>query len=519
MSENKALVLGERAGLLGDVIDAIHEEQQERKRKLSQEDMVRNAITALLGQLGGLTVQDDALTYQGERFIIPASYEGKPISQIIDFFVNYDKQQSQTFNYSRTMPYRPYDGAYAFMRVMKEITGTEGFGVTKWTIFGPHHPEFKSINIDHDTIVQVPWGEVSFPTYNAEFAVGAVKDAEKGVLFTLSCTAPRKYRKHIEAIFRLVEQYLNEHSIYRGKAIDGAMYPDYLNLSLVDPSKVVYSGEVLEQLAANVWAPIEYSETMRAADIPLKRAVLFAGPFGTGKSLGGLITAQRAVANDWTFIMCRTGKDDPATVLRTAELYAPAVVFIEDVDVHTEGGSHVDISRMLDMLDGITSKGVEVVAVFTTNYLERIQKGALRPGRIDAVIEISDLDEAGFKKLVSITVGEERLSEDIDWGAVAVAFQGFLPAFVVEAARRSIRYSISRNNGVPGIMGTSDLVFAADTLRPQLERMEGAKEGANRRHLGDEVRDIVEGVVRRSGNDMIGQLQVEEATLLNGAKQ
>jgi ATPase family protein associated with various cellular activities (AAA) len=502
--------------VLATIVEGVQNEKAKQKEK-SQNEKIRDAISAMLAQLGGLTVPEDALVFEGSRFVLPEQYEGR-IEDAIKFLVDTQKQQRQPHVIHRTFNYRPYDGAHAFMQVMRRITGTTGFGVTKMTIFGPDHPKFITINTSYSDTLQVPWGAVAFPSYEAEFNVGYNHDEEKGILFHLSCTAPKQWRRHIEAIFTLVEEELKNGSIYRGKAVNGAQHPEFLNLSNVDPERVVYSGEVLEQLGANVWAPIEFSNQMRALNIPLKRAVLFAGPYGTGKSLGAYLTAQKAVANGWTFIMCRTGKDDPAEVLKTAELYAPAVVVIEDVDVHTEGGSNLDISRMLEMLDGVTSKGVEVVALFTTNHLDRIQKGALRPGRIDAVIEIHGLDEAGFKKLVTLTVGAEYLDKKVNWADVAEAYEGFLPAFVVEAANRSQRYSMHRNGGKPGVMTTADLVNAAKSLRPQLELMEGAREGANRVTINDLLRKEFEGVFERASNSEIGGFEIEEATLLNGGR-
>lgn len=501
--------------LVASLLDSVQEEQNARK-KPTREQQLRDAISMMLSKLGGLTVQDDALRFEGEAFILPAQYEGR-VDSAIDFLVNYKKQQQQPHVIRKTFPYRPYDGAHAFMQTMRTITGTTGFGVTKMTFFGPVHPQFIDIKTDYNASTQVPWGDVSFPSYEAEFNVGATQ-TENGVVFHLACTAPRKWRKHIEAIFGLVEEYLANNSIYRGKAIDGAEHPNFLDLSTLDPDKVVYSQDVFDQLAANVWVPVQHAATVRAMGKSLKRAILFAGPYGTGKTLGAMLTGQKAVAAGWTFVMCRPGKDDPATVLKTAALYAPAVVVIEDVDTYTEGGSHVDISKMLDMLDGITNKGTEIVALFTTNHLKRIQKGALRPGRIDAVVEIKDLDTQAFRKLVRITVGEDLVDPEVDWDEVSEAFRAFLPAFVVEAADRAQWYSMARNDGVPSVLTTKDLCFAADSLRPQLGMHDNAKEGSNRVSFEDQFRTVVENVIGRTRNENIGGFEIEEATILNGAK-
>ncbi len=517
MSRNSASALLPVVGgaVLGELMDQV-QELRDKAKEPTPEEKLRATINHLLGQLGAQITSEDKLRFEGTEFVFPASYAGQ-IPKVIDYLRNLENESKKKFNFSKVFKYRPYDVAYAFIQVMKQLTGTSGLGVDRITMFGKEPPEFISINISPTQTVQVPWGQIAFPTYEATFDVGYGTD-ELGYIGHVQVEAPRKYRGHIEAIFGLIENYLKERSIYRGKAINGHnLAPEFIDLSGVDESRVVYSQNVMDQLDANVWAPIRYSDNYRAQRIPLKRAVLFAGPFGTGKTLGAMLTAKEAVAHGWTFIMCRTGKDDPAEVMKTAELYAPAVVVIEDIDVHAGTSTKVEISRLLEMLDGVVNKGKEVIGLFTTNHIEEIQKGALRPGRIDAVIEIDGLDEAAFRKLILLTLGAEWIHKDTDWKTVKESFDGFRPAFVVEAATRSQRFAMAKNEGRPEIVNTKDLCNAADSLRPQLEYMEGAKEGIVSNPLDEAVRNTVEGALRRTS---VGgrEFQVEPATILNGGK-
>lgn len=100
-----------------------------------------------------------------------------------------------------------------------------------------------------------------------------------------------------------------------------------------------------------------------------------------------------------------------------------------------------------------------------------------RPGRLDAMIEINDLDQEGVTKLVTLRL-RDLLAEPIDWDAVYMAAEGYKPAFVTEFADRAIRYAMVRNNGkVDGTkIETEDLVYAAGDLRDQFDRMTGAKD-------------------------------------------
>lgn len=458
----------------------------------------RKAILEALDSLGGLTVQEDTLAFEGTRFVIPASLRGD-VQGAIDYLDEYRRSQESTYEYSRTYPYRPADGAAAFDRTMKRLFGSTGVGQATYSFFGGRQsPQFRTIDTGIGETLQVPWGNVTFSPLEATFTTGATKDPERGLLFALSVEAPRKHRRRIEGFFDAVARELATASIYRGKAINGSDEPAFLDVSAVDPSTVVYSADVMTQLNANLWALLDHTAVMRELRIPLKRAVLVEGPYGTGKTLAGALTAQHAVANGWTFVLCRPGVDDLMTTLRTAQLYAPAVVWFEDVDIVGSGGSTAFISRLLDALDGVTAKGAEVVAGFTTNHVDRLQKGLLRPGRIDTVIHIGELDAAGIERLIKVTVPKHLLGK-VDYAKVATAFTGYVPAFAKEAIDRAMRYSIARNGGTPDQVTTDDLVNAAKGLREQHRLMEAAAEGANRPTLDGVFRAAVEDVISRTG--------------------
>ena len=232
----------------------------------------------------------------------------------------------------------------------------------------------------------------------------------------------------------------------------------------------------MTQLEANVWSLLRYSDKMEKHGVPLKRAVLFEGPYGTGKTLGAYLTAKIAVEHGWSFIYCRPGRDNLTDVMATARLYQPSCVFFEDVDTVAASGSGQSdhVTELLDLFDGIQSKGTKIMCVLTTNNVQKIHKGMVRPGRLDAVIHIGALDTAGMEKMAKAVIDESLLSPDIDWLLVGAAMEGFLPAFVREVLDRAMRYNMARNAGDPTILKTNDFLQAADGLRPQLDLMNGA---------------------------------------------
>lgn len=469
-------------------------------KKENQNDAVKQSVLSELDRLGKLTVKDDSIRFEGENITLPERFNGDLLGAA-KFLKEIYEQEEEEFGFSRTFNFRPWDGAAAFQRAMYRVFGTVGLGKATQTMFGKIPPRLITIQVSPDETQQVPWGEVKMPTLDAVFDLDTDYSEEYGLLFRINVTAPRKHRARLEAFFQVVQNELEERSIYKGKAFNGADQPEFLDLRSLDENKIVYSDEVLAQLNANLWSLIEHTDTMRDLGIPLKRAVLLEGPFGTGKSEAGRITAKRALENGWTFILARPGKDNLFDVLNTAKLYAPAVVQFEDIDVIASKGNEQQISALLDALDGIANKSNGVVAMFTTNYVEKLQKGVMRPGRIDSIIHIGALDRNGTERLIKSVVKPSILGTDIDYDVVYAEVEDFLPAFVKEAADRAVRYAVSRKNGSSVFtIETDDIVNAATGLKSQLKLMNDASEGNT---VVTTVDSLVSAAVERGVNGVV----------------
>jgi hypothetical protein len=470
-------------------------------KQKSPQDEIRERVLATLDELGGMTVTDQSIIYTGDKVMLPSNFEGN-LNGAIDYLIEVRDNEEQTYDFTREFNYRPWDGAAAFSRAMQRVFGTSGIGKTIHTFFGSHPPQLRSIPVSHNENQQVPWGQIKFGQLDATFALGATGSEEFGVIFQISVEAPRKHRRRIEGFLTVVEQELKEHSIYRGRMINASEeMPGFLNPYAVSRDKVVYSQEVLTQLQANVWTVMENAEYFRSVNMPLKRAVLLEGPYGSGKSLAGLLTAQCAVENGWTFILVRSG-DDPYVALKTAALYAPAVVWVEDLDVLVANKSREEITGLLDALDSVSTKGKEVIAGYTTNFPDIMDKGVLRPGRLDAVIHVGQLDAVGHEMLIKATIPSAILDPLVNYEEVVEALEGYLPAFTVEAAQRAFRYAVARSGGQPESITTTDLVNAAKGLRPQFDMASGAGEAKHGKATIDSlVTGKVEDVVRRTSLD------------------
>jgi hypothetical protein len=457
------------------------------------QDRSRKEALEALAKLGGALVKEDDIVFRGTQFVIPETI--KNVREASKTLLRRAEAEEEITSMSRTFPYRPWDVAAAVSKAIRTAFGFSA-GVTLHSMFGSTPPQLIEVPVGVNDTLQVPWGAVTLPGLGENtLHIGGTRDRELGQIGHLNWELAQKYKNHAQGFFALVRQYLDEESIYRGHAIDGADMPNFFNVNAVSREDVVYTDEVMRQLDANVWSPIRHADQLAALGQSGKRSVLFEGPYGTGKTLGAVLTAQEAIANGWTFLICRPGVDDLQTTLQTARMYQPSVVFFEDLDTVGGGDNDKDqVTRILDSFDGMQTKGLRMLLVLTTNHAEKIHKGMIRPGRLDAVIHIGAMERNGVERLTRRVIGS-ALESGVDFDAVFEAMHGYMPAFVREALDRAVRYSVARNDGQLGRIDTEDLVLAAHGLRDQLNLMENASDAAPKATIEGAIHNTVRGVV------------------------
>jgi transitional endoplasmic reticulum ATPase len=495
-------------------VSVFEAEKQNGASKVSFNEQAK-AIRHELQRLAGLFEPEAMIERGGAKIRLP---EGMDEVQAIKFLKRvYDESQAEA-TWHRQYRYRPLDGAAATMRVLKRTFGgvsvPPGMG-----FFGPIPPAFISIEVGPNERIEVPamGEEVTLPHLSdVTFTLDASGHEEYGHVFTLHARGKKASAGEVQAIFELVAQELEENSIYRGKAIHDGY--GFLDLDGFDPDKVVYSEVTQGELETNIFARLWYPDELTRYGQRLKGAVLLEGTYGVGKTLAAYMTAIEAIKAGWTFILMRpesiTGQSSVEAfrkVMQDAEMYERAVVFVEDVDTLTAADAESDrISIMLDLFDGVRAKGREVVVILTTNHVESIHKGMVRPGRIDAVIPVTKPDAAGIIKLCKVLVPEELLSEEIsdeEWEMVAKAMDGFIPAAVAEACERAVRYMIVKAKGE--VNGTRidalDLARAAEGLSGQMQLLEDAKDLPERETLTMALRSAVEEAVHEVVDTRFGE--------------
>ena len=456
-------------------------------------------------------VSDEVRFHDGQYISLP---RGVTYGWALSTLEALKKDEETVTGFSQRFPFRPDDVLVAAAHVMTEIWGMT-LGKEIHTFFGTTPPSLKQVQTSLTTQVQVPSGLVQIPTLgNAEFNLTATQHPDFGPIGFITAKAPKMYRKAIEHFFAEVSKRLQTHSIYRGKALLGADSMEFQDVQKFDETKIVLADDVFNVFDKAVWGTIRHADALRKEGIPIRRTILLHGEYGTGKTSGAVITAKVAEQFGWTTIIAKP-TDDVKDVLKTAALYAPAVVVVEDIDAQANDGDPKEVSNLLDLFDGSAAKNRDVIMILTTNKPENIHKGMLRPGRLDYTVHVGHLDESGVQRLVTAIVGD-KLAQDVDWNKVFEAADKYSPAFVRAVCDRSKQWGLVNGGGNATYkIGTAELVDAAVSLQPQLVLLNGAGEGVTRPTLDIALGEVAERAVKdvlekaQLENDDWGTAQVE----------
>lgn len=412
----------------------------------------------------------------GTQIILPTDPKEMTLDEAISALQKKKEDEEAVVNVNEIIRAFPLDGAHAFMKALKQIYGwatpvpTPGF-------FGDDPPKTISLEIAPNVYTPVIWGRFQIPGIEGNLECGVAGDNGMRV-FRIGGPVRKKHLRDVEKLAKLTRELLATESVYRGKAIrmevdnDGELDlnnpPKFLELSGINPNELTFSEEVMAQISVNLFTPIAHTDVCRRYKIPLKRGVLLEGPYGTGKTLTAFVTAQLCLKNKWTFILLDkvSGLRD---ALNFARMYGPAVVFAEDIDRALSGDRSVEMDDILNTIDGIQSKNSEIITILTSNHVENINKAMLRPGRLDAIINVQPPDAKAAEKLIRI-YARDMLEEDATLLNAGLELAGRIPAVIREAVERAKLYSIGRNPTAEFIKITEDdLVKSARGMKAHLE--------------------------------------------------
>ena len=212
--------------------------------------------------------------------------------------------------------------------------------------------------------------------------------------------------------------------------------------------------ELLSEIVDYLHDPDKYRE-MGAA---MPKGALLVGPPGTGKTLLAKAVAGEAnvpffsiSGSEFVEMFVGMGAAKVRDLFQQANEKAPCIVFIDEIDAIGKkrngnmGGNderEQTLNQLLTEMDGFDgTKGVVILAA--TNQPDSLDPALLRPGRFDRRIPVELPDLIGREEILRVHGKKIRLSDNVDFAAVARTAAGAsgaeLANIVNEAALRAVR--------------------------------------------------------------------------------
>lgn len=226
--------------------------------------------------------------------------------------------------------------------------------------------------------------------------------------------------------------------------------------SFIDVAGQDEAKEALQEIVDFLHNPAKYRDI--GAQIP--KGALLVGPPGTGKTLLAKAVAGESKVpffsisgSEFVEMFVGMGAARVRDLFKQAQEKAPCIVFIDEIDTigksRSAGGPggnderEQTLNQLLTEMDGFTAdKGVVILAA--TNRPETLDKALLRPGRFDRRVPVELPDLAGREAILKVHAKKVKLSQDIDFNAIARATSGAsgadLANLINEGALRAVKF-------------------------------------------------------------------------------
>jgi len=220
-----------------------------------------------------------------------------------------------------------------------------------------------------------------------------------------------------------------------------------------------------KKLRELVELPMIRPDLFKAAGIKPSKGVLLHGPPGTGKTLLAKAVANEANAN---FISVKgpeliskwVGESEKHVreIFKKARQVAPSIVFFDEFDSISKtrsGGMSCDssekvVNQLLTELDGVEELE-KVMVIAATNRKDLIDAALLRPGRIDAHVELEIPDRETRVQIFNVHTKEMPLAKGVkmeDFVDRTETWTGAdIEALVREAGMNAIKENYQKEEG------------------------------------------------------------------------
>ena len=443
--------------------------------------------------------------HDGGNIMIPHDV---PLTNVVESLQRQIAADEEKKEVSAAIPAFPYDGAHAMHLALEELFG---FVISEnmKTMFGNTNQDITlTINAQGDKVT-VPWGRFSVPGIEGLLMTSYQWEDER-VIFQIRGEIKGKHQSKFDTLVERTKQILLTQSIYKGKVLrakftdnrgDRLPVPEISFTDASGASAPIFNEVLTDKLEYDLLSYIQHQDLARKLNGgTLKRGVLLAGPYGTGKTLTAAYVSKLAEEHGMTFIYADKPHDFYDAHL-LARAYQPAVIFVEDVEYIVGTDRTEEVNKMLNVLDGPDTKHYDIMTIFTTNHGEKINPAMFRPGRVDVTLVIDPPDAAAAIRLARYYA--ENLIEDEDFTEAGERLSGKIPATIKEAVSRARLRAAMRTGDERALIRNSDLVGAADSIENERTSFQTEMDDNAIRTMGLEIgRQVLAKSRQAFGNEM-----------------
>ena len=196
---------------------------------------------------------------------------------------------------------------------------------------------------------------------------------------------------------------------------------------------------------------LKRSDYLAEQGIAPPKGMLLYGVPGTGKTLLAKAFAHEA---DLPFLACSgndlLNEEFIRTLFTRAREYAPAIIFIDEIDALPKrgvAGPHADalVNRLLVEIDGFNNNGDDIFIIAATNRKELIDPAVLRSGRIDLHHEVPQLDKDARRWFIEQMLEKPIFDSTIKIDQIVLLTAGLSGADLQKISRETILFALREN--------------------------------------------------------------------------
>lgn len=467
--------------------------------KRQEEAVDPRKMIAQMAKAMGVDIDPDAyaasVVRTGDKIILP---DGAHIPDVIKALqAEYDSER-QKVTVKTTVAVPPWDGSMALTKAIHEELGMVIALEIPGGWFSPDQPpEEMEVEYELGKTMTVRWGRFSLPGMGEATAeTGVEKDDTTGEFnFTCKITTVRRWQTRARKILDRMRDIAMKESIHKGKAFSIQFYDaDGDQIRIPTPKFFAFNREVpifrqdLEKAVdRNIYTVIRHATELQAKGESLKRGVLFAGSYGTGKTMLASAIADVATQYGWTFIYVKEPRELPLA-LAYARKFHPVVVFCEDVDRVAGQDRNNEVNNLLNQLDGVDSKSAQIFTILTSNHSDKVNQAMRRPGRIDMVLQVLPPDAETITRMVKAFV-KDSLEPDSDLTGIGNTLSGFAPAYIKEACGRARLEALRRTGNLNSLINGEDLDTVAKEVAAEKLMFTGVDDDSTKANDFDALAD------------------------------